>query len=386
MKYQTLGKTGEKVSILGFETWNLINFKNNLDYFNELLIYGIENGINHIDTSYSYLPNLKEKGKCEEHIGNLLKENNYRDNIILSGKLPSHLINNKEDMEKIFNEQLKNLKTDYIDIYYLESLDMNYWNMYKSLDICEFLDKLKEEDKVKYLGFTTNTEMDMIVDITDDYDKWSVGLSNLSYVDERYQSGFEGIEYLNKLGIGTVTRDPLRSRTLIQNIPLEIKELWEFADMKRSAIEWAFEYLWNKKEINSVLYNLSNFDELKKSIEIASRREFEISQNDQDIIREMSWEYKQNKANDCTGCKHCLPCPEGVNIPACFREYNIAKMLNNPIASLDSYFKIEKTSDKCIHCKECNSFCPQMIDISKNMEECESFFENKDNYFKNNIL
>lgn len=380
MNYKTLGKTNEKISILGIETWNLINFKKD-SKIEDLLNYGIENGINHIDTTYSYLPNLKEKGNCEEIIGNFLKENNYRDETILSGKMPTHLINKKEDMIQIFENQLKDLKTDYIDIYYLESLDMNYWNMYKSYDIYEFLDTLKEESKVKYLGFTTNTEMDMIVDITDQYDKWDVGLSQLSYVDERYQSGLEGIEYMKKLGMGTIVRDPLKSEALIQNIPNEIKELWEFADKKRSPLEWALEYLFSKKEVDSVLYGLTNIENLKEVISIASKDEFEISKNDQDVIREIVFEYKQNKANDCTGCKHCLPCPQNVDIPACFREYNIGKMLNDPKASGDSYFKLENRAEKCTHCGECNSFCPQMIDISENIRDCEKFFGKKENLF-----
>ena len=79
----------------------------------EILSYGIENGINLIDTAYSYhANNLSGKGNCEEYLGNFLDENSYRDEVLLSTKLPSWLINSKEDMENIFEQQLKDLKTD----------------------------------------------------------------------------------------------------------------------------------------------------------------------------------------------------------------------------------------------------------------------------------
>ena len=381
MQYRTIGKNKTKVSILGIEAWNMNPiYQSNI---NEILEYIIENGINFIDTSYSYLPNRNKKGNCEENIGEFIKENNYRDTIKISAKMPTHLLKSKEDMNKIIEEQLKNLKTDYIDFYLLEDLDMNYWNMYKSLDIFEFLDELKENDTVKNLGFSTNCEMDMIVDITDDYENWDFGLSQLSYIDERYQSGLEGVEYLYKLGLGTIIKDPLRSNILTKNIPTQVKELWEFADKERTPLEWGLEYLWNKEEVNTVLCELSSIENISKYIEIANEVKINsISDNDQEILREMAWEYKQNKANDCTGCKHCLPCPAKVDIPSCFREYNIAKMLNNPLACKNSYFKLKENAEKCIMCGECSKYCPQMIDVEKDIQECNLLFGNLENYYE----
>lgn len=380
MQYRTLGKTKEEVSILGFETWNHDLILKNI---NETLKYGIENGINLIDTSYSYLPDLNKKGDNEENIGNFINENNYRNEIFISAKMPTHLINKKDDLNKTIEQQLKNLKTDYIDFYLLEDLDMNYWNMYKSFNIFEFLDSIKESDIVKHVGFSTNCEMDMIVDITDEYDKWEFGISQLSYIDERYQSGLEGIEYMNKLGLGTIVRDPLRSNTLTQNIPNEVEELWEFSETKRLPTEWGLEYLWNKKEVNCVLCEMNNISRIKEYIEIANKIEINsITDTDKEVIREMAWEYKQNKSNDCTGCKHCLPCPQNVDIPACFREYNIAKMLNNPRACINSYYKLKENAKECSACGGCNQFCPQMIDVAQEIQDCDKFFGNLEDYFK----
>ena len=253
MKYRTLGKTGEKVSILGFGAMRLPHFETNdqidVKTSDEILSYGIDNGINIIDTAYSYhANNLSGKGKCEEYIGNFLNEHSYRDEVLLTAKMPSWLIETKEDMEKIFESQLKDLKTDCIDLYMLHSLNEDYWKMYREIGAFEFMDSLLESGKVKHIGFSAHTEMDWIVDIVDDYDKFEFGLTQLNYLDERYQSGREGVEYLASHNLGTMIMEPLRGGRLVQNIPKDIMDLWDLAEEKRSPVEWAFQYIWNMEE------------------------------------------------------------------------------------------------------------------------------------------
>ena len=93
MKYRTFGKTGEELSVLGLDTLKLPNFKNtskNGDV-NEILRYAIENGINIIDTAYSYYSFKDyENGSSEKYIGDFLDENTYRNEVFISTKLPSH--------------------------------------------------------------------------------------------------------------------------------------------------------------------------------------------------------------------------------------------------------------------------------------------------------
>ncbi|MBR5504498.1 MAG: aldo/keto reductase [Methanobrevibacter sp.] len=389
MKYRTLGKTGEEVSILGFGAMRLPHFERNdeIDHerSDEILRYGIENGINLIDTAYSYhASNLAGKGKCEEYLGNFLYENSYRDDVLLSTKLPSWLIKTKEDMENIFESQLKDLKTDSIDLYMLHSLNEEYWKMFRELDVFEFMDDLLSSGKVKHIGFSSHTEMDWIVDIVDDYDKFEFGLTQLNYLDERYQSGREGVEYLHQMGLGTMIMEPLRGGRLVQNIPQDIQDLWNLAEERRSPVEWAFQYLWNMEEVDTVLSGMNSIDQLKESIEIANKTEINsISANDLELIKEVAWEYKQRKANDCTGCQYCMPCPHGVDVAGCFREYNVAKMLNNPAGSAMHYFSLDgdTRADKCIHCDDCLNHCPQMIHISEELAKVEEFFGKKYDYF-----
>ncbi len=273
MRYRTLGKTNEKISVLGFDTAYLPRVETEIDRkkSDEILNYGIENGMNLIDTAYSYPAEELFKGVSgEEYLGNFLLENSLRKDLFISSKMPSHLINKKDDLEDIFNKQLKNLKTDYIDFYSLDGLNEKYWNMYKTMDIYEFMDDLLSDGHIKHIGFSTNTEMDMIVDICDDYDKWEFAITELSYLTERYQSGIEGVEYISKLNCGVMAKNPLRGGGLIKNIPSEIKELWDFIEEERSPRELAFDYLFDKKEISTVLTEANTLEDLKENIKIAS--------------------------------------------------------------------------------------------------------------------
>ena len=388
MKYKTLGKTGEKVSILGFGAMRLPHFERD-DQINEketdkILSYAIEKGINLIDTAYNYhAPNLSDKGKCEEYIGKFLNENSYRDEIFLSAKMPSWKIKSQEDMDAIFENQLKDLKTDSIDFYMLHHLDEDNWKKYRKINVFEWMDELLSSGKVKHMGFSAHTEMDWIVDIVDDYEKFEFGLTQLNYLDERYQSGREGVEYLSSHGLGTMIMEPLRGGTLVQNVPQDIMELWDMAEEKRSPLEWALQYLWNMEEVDVVLSGMNSIEQIKENIEIASRTEINsISKNDQELIKEVAWEYRERRGNDCTGCKYCMPCPHNVDVASCFREYNVGKMLNSPKASAFHYFALDPRTraDRCLHCDDCLNHCPQMIHISEDLKKVEEFFGKEEDY------
>lgn len=390
MLYRNLGKTKEEVSILGFGAMRLptkgINSKINEKEANEMLKYGIENGINLIDTAYSYhSSDLDSGGNSESFIGEFLKENSYRDDVLLSTKSPCWLIEKKSDFDYYLNEQLKKLQTDSIDFYLLHSLTEETWNTVKNLDVLDFLDDALNSGKIKHVGFSAHTEIDYLIEIIDEYPKWEAVLTQMNYLDEYYQTGVQGLHYLKEVNIGSMVMEPLRGGRLVQNIPQSVQDIWSKAEVKRTPVEWALQYLWNRDDVDCVLSGMSTLKQVKENIEIASRSyPYSISEHDQEIIREVSQEYRSLKANDCTTCGYCMPCPQGVDIPNCLKEYNIAKMLNNPAASAMQYFSLidEKgRAENCTMCEECLNFCPQMLNIPEELEKVVEYFGEEFNHF-----
>ena len=389
MIYNTLGKTGLKVSRLGFGTMRLPTIRSNAD-INEveatkMLEYGIENGINLIDTAHVYHNDiLAGSGNSEIFLGNFLKENSLRDEIILQTKFPTWAVREKSDFEFYLNEQLEKLQTDYIDIYLLHSLTIPTWNNANNLGVLDFLDDCLSSGKIKHVGFSSHIEIDYFIEILDEYPKWEVVLTQMNFLDEYYQSGVMGLNYLKQNNIGSMIMEPLRGGRLVNNIPEEVKAWWEISEVERTPVQWAFQYLWNRDDVDCVLSGMSSLEQVKENIRYASTEDI-LSEYDQEIIREVARQYKASSfGNDCTQCGYCMPCPNGVDIVNCLNEYNIAQMMRDPKASAMQYFSLigeDARANSCIDCKECLPFCTQMLDIPAELQKVYEYFGSEFDHF-----
>ena len=388
MLYNKLGKTNLEVSRLGFGTMRLPTKDSNdnivEDEASKMLEYGIENGINIIDTAYPYhSATLDGSGNSETFVGKFLKENSYREEILLSTKSPSWAIEEKQDFDFYLDEQLKKLQTDYIDIYLLHSLTVPDWENVQNLDVLDFLDDCLSSGRVKHVGFSSHIEVDYLIEILDEYPKWEVVMTQMNYLDEYYQSGVMGLDYLKEVNVGSVIMEPLRGGRLVQNIPPEIQELWDSAEVKRTPVEWAMQYLWNRDDVDCVFSGMTSLEQVKQNVEIASTKDI-ISENDHELIREVARTYRTFLGNSCTRCGYCMPCPHGVDIINCLTEYNIAHMMQNPKASAMQYFSLiddDSRADSCVDCKECIPYCTQMLDIPAELQKVYEYFGSEFDHF-----
>lgn len=381
MLYRELGKTGEKISILGLGALELVNL--DVDSIDEMIKFALDNGVNYIDTQYSNEINY------ECYLGDFFNRNpKYREKALISTKISSELINNKKDINNYFEKQLKNLKLDLVDFYLLDVTYEEDWKKLVKYGVLEFLDKIKKEGKVKYIGLSFQGELELFFEVIDAYD-WDVTQIPFNFMGINKQTGFEGIRYAQSKNIGTIITKPLRSGYLINNIPSDIQEIWDFADDIKSPVQWCLNFLWDYDEIDIVLSNMSTLDQLKENIEYANNAiPGCMTSNDKDIIKEVRFAYKERRNVRCDNCGHCLPCPEGVNIPKNFEILNDAYMYN--IINEESNFstdidklrkqyslvlKEDEMASNCNACGDCEKFCAQFINISDKLIEIEELFE-----------
>jgi predicted aldo/keto reductase-like oxidoreductase len=383
MLYRELGKTGEKVSILGIGTMRLPVVDGQLDKIDvekveEIFKYGIDNGINYIDTAYPYHGNSMDKGGMSEIVVGDFLSKGYRDKVLLATKLPTWLISKTEDFERLLIEQLQRLKTDYLDVYFVHDVNKNVWDKLVDLGLFEFLDKIKEDGRVKYVGFSFHDDADLFFKVADAY-PWDVILTQMNYLDTNYESGLAGLEYVDSLNAGNVIMEPLRGGNLVNNISPDIDALWNKSSIKRSPVEWAFMYLYDMEEVDVVLSGMTSLEQLKENIAIASKGiANSLTQKEHDLIKEVAITIKHKKANDCTQCGYCMPCPEGVDIPTCFKEYNRAMIFEDSkgVDASRYYYDVSEENDAstCTECRKCVPLCTQQLDIPEELKKVKKAF------------
>ena len=149
MKYREFGKTGLKVSALGFGTMRLPLLEDGVTVDEKeavrIIRHAIDSGVNYVDTAYPY-----HQGTSEIVVGKALGDG-YRDKVFLADKSPIWKLEKESDFDSILEEQLQKLQTDHIDFYLMHAMSKERWDKVKELGIVEFCEQLKAEGKIRYL-------------------------------------------------------------------------------------------------------------------------------------------------------------------------------------------------------------------------------------------
>lgn len=378
MLYRKLGKTGCDVSVLGFGCMRfpIVGGTGAVDLFDpskpidemaarEMIHYAIEHGINYFDTAYPY-----HGGQSEVFLGKHLKP--HRKKVLLATKLPTWLVQGRQDFERFLGEQLERLETDYVDFYLLHGLNRQSWASMKELGALDFLNKVMADGRIRYAGFSFHDDVKIFKEIVDSYD-WAMCQIQYNYFDEYYQAGKEGLSYAASKGAGVVIMEPLRGGKLTDRIPEQVQTLWDSAPVKRTPAEWALQWVWNHGEVSTALSGMSSMAQLVENIRIAEDAGAgTLSGAELQVVAEVCEVYRNMLRIGCTGCAYCVPCPNGVNIPLNFSLYNDCFMFKDEDINFMLYNHMltpEQKASNCAECGECEEHCPQQIKIPEELKK-----------------
>lgn len=317
----------------------------------------MNHGANYFDTAYMYVD-----GKSEEAMGKVLKKYK-REDFYLASKSPIYKMNSKEDVRKIFEEQLKRCQVEYFDFYMAHNINKNTYDTFKKVEMYNELLKLKNEGKIKYLGFSFHGTPEILKEVVANY-KWDFAQLQVNYLDWDVVKGKEQYDIVQEKGIPVTVMEPLRGGGLVNLSPKALEKLKEKYPMLTPAsfgLRWAS----SLDNVVTVLSGMSNLKQMEENVQTFIDYK-PMDENEKLLANEMSKIIQSQGEINCTACKYCTEvCPRGINIPAIFQLHNQYKVTKNKMLYGVYYNSLadSEQADKCIKCNLCNKNCPQSLEI-----------------------
>ena len=360
-------RQGRDLSILGYGCMRFTRKAGaiDLDKAEREVMEAIRSGVNYFDTAYIYPGN-------EAALGKILAKNHCREQVYIATKLPHYLIHSVEGAEKLFRQQLERLQTDYIDYYLMHMLtDDATWAKMVELGIDRWLREKQKSGQIRSVGFSYHGNSDTCCRLLDAWD-WDFCQIQYNYLDENSQAGVTGLKYAAEKGIPVIIMEPLRGGRLVAQLPDAAKKL--FSATGHSPAYWGLRWLWNQPEVTVVLSGMNSSEMLAENLCTAEESKIgTLTASDfamYDSVKKLIWDTMRV---GCTGCRYCMPCPFGVDIPGTFHAWN-TKAAEGWFYGVKQYLmctglrSVPSYASLCRRCGKCEQHCPQGIPVREKLQ------------------
>lgn len=376
MQYRPFGKTGYRVSALGFGAMRLPSREDkkvDLEQAVPLLRRGIDLGINYIDSAHGYI-----EGTSEVAVGEAIKAYD-REKLYITTKIPVHSAEDSTaaSFRSRLEISLKRFDTPYIDFLFFHGLRWNEFDEVVSKPgmALEAARQAQSEGLIRHLCFSSHDHENNVIRLigTGEFEGMLV---QYNYLDRHNEPA---IEAAAKQGMGVVIMGPVAGGRLAtpQGIVIDPEGVLEV-----KTPELALRFVWNNPLVSTALSGMNAMQQIEENCASASRIEA-MSSGEREAIQQL-FEKNQKLADlYCTGCGYCMPCPNDINIPENFRYMNWFRVWGLEEQAKAAYEKLTGETvwtpwagpisglkaEECLQCGECEPKCPQNIHIIDQLVE-----------------
>ena len=365
MHYTELGRTGLKVSRLGFGAMRLPmvgdgeNARVNRDLAIPMIHRAFEAGVNYIDTAIMYCNRDSQRA-----VGEALK--GWRDKVVVSTKNHFYCEDEREWWQHL-EDSLERLQVDCIDLYNNHGIRWKRYVEHVEPRIGKWMQKAKDQGLIKHICISFHDTNEALMKVID---AGYAEVITLQYnvINRQLE---KGIAYAHEQGIGVVVMGPVGGGRLGE--PSEV--LKSVVPGVKRVPELALRFVLSNPHVNIALSGMSTIEQVEENIGIASDP-VTLSENDKEVLTGRLDQLSKIADLYCTGCEYCMPCPIGVDIPEVFDLYNKGRVYGLWGFARARYGQMLKTqrenhltADACIQCGTCEEKCPQDIPIRKQLKK-----------------
>ena len=375
MEMRSFDKLGIRTSLLGFGCMRFpvdAQGKINEPEAERMIDRAIAAGVNYIDTAYPY-----HNGDSEPFVGKVLKKYD-RGSFYLATKLPCWNVKTLEDVDRLFNEQLSRLQTEYIDFYLMHAMNGELFARMEKLGVVKRLEELKAEGRIRNLGFSFHDSFEAFERIIT-YRDWDFCQIQLNYMDTKDGPGMRGYELAEKLDIPLVIMEPIKGGSLAC-FAEDITEVFRNMDKDASIASFALRWVGSLPNVKVILSGMSAMDQVEDNL--ATFEKFRpLSEQEKETIESVVTLINSRVQNGCTGCRYCMPCPAGVDIPGNFSAWNTYHMYQNYNVvrwNWENQLGESRQAKNCIQCGKCEQACPQKLSIREDLKKVQADLDAKE--------